>query len=81
MHKYLDSDESGTRAKCVTNDIATTFQPLADFLRQNNRIAILTETGCGADGRELHALTVPAKRLYQAFLLMQYVFSILAVRE
>lgn len=47
VHKYLDSDGSGTHANCVTNNIDTAFAPLAAFLRQNNRTAILTETGGG----------------------------------
>jgi endoglucanase len=47
VHKYLDSDGSGTHANCVTNNIDTAFQPLANFLRQNNRVAMLTETGGG----------------------------------
>ena len=47
VHKYLDVDGSGTHANCVTNNIASAFQPLAAFLRQNNRVAMLTETGGG----------------------------------
>ncbi|KAI9687979.1 MAG: Endoglucanase EG-II [Bogoriella megaspora] len=48
VHKYLDSDNSGTHTNCVTNNIATAFQPLADYLRTNKRQAMLTETGGGA---------------------------------
>ncbi|PQE18271.1 putative 1,4-beta-D-glucan cellobiohydrolase C protein [Rutstroemia sp. NJR-2017a WRK4] len=47
VHKYLDSDNSGTHTECVTNNIDTAFAPLATWLRQNNRQAILTETGGG----------------------------------
>jgi endoglucanase len=47
VHKYLDSDGSGTHASCVTNNINTAFAPLAQYLRQNNRVAMLTETGGG----------------------------------
>jgi endoglucanase len=47
VHRYLDQDGSGTNAQCVTNNIDESFQPLADFLRQNNRTAMLTETGGG----------------------------------
>lgn len=47
VHKYLDSDNSGTSSDCVTNNIATAFSPLATWLRSNNRQAILTETGGG----------------------------------
>ncbi|KAL7940191.1 carbohydrate-binding module family 1 [Trichoderma barbatum] len=47
LHKYLDSDNSGTHADCVTNNINDAFSPVATWLRQNNRQAILTETGGG----------------------------------
>jgi endoglucanase len=47
VHKYLDSDNSGTNAECVTNNIADAFEPLATWLRQNNRQALNTETGGG----------------------------------
>lgn len=47
VHKYLDSDNSGTHTECVTNNIDSAFAPLATWLRQNNRQAILTETGGG----------------------------------
>jgi endoglucanase len=47
VHKYLDSDNSGTHTECVTNNIDTAFAPLATWLRQNNRMAILTESGGG----------------------------------
>ena len=47
VHKYLDSDGSGTNAECVTDNISAAFQPLASWLRQNNRQAFLSETGGG----------------------------------
>ncbi|KAI3398190.1 hypothetical protein diail_9667 [Diaporthe ilicicola] len=47
VHKYLDSDNSGTHTECVTNNIANAFQPLATWLRSNKRLAINTETGGG----------------------------------
>jgi len=47
VHKYLDSDNSGTNSECVTNNIDDAFEPLAAYLRQNNRQAFLTETGGG----------------------------------
>ncbi|RDL39052.1 (Trans)glycosidase [Venustampulla echinocandica] len=47
VHKYLDSDNSGTHTECVTDNIADAFQPLADWLRTNNRQAINSETGGG----------------------------------
>lgn len=47
VHKYLDSDNSGTHTECVTNNIDNAFGPLATWLRQNKRLAINTETGGG----------------------------------
>jgi endoglucanase len=47
VHKYLDSDNSGTHTECVKNNIDTAFKPLATWLKQNNRKAMLTETGGG----------------------------------
>lgn len=46
VHKYLDSDNSGTNAECATNNVQV-FTTLAAWLRSNNRIAILSETGGG----------------------------------
>jgi endoglucanase len=45
LHKYLDVDNSGTNAECVTDNIADAFQPLAAYLRTNKRVAIISETG------------------------------------
>ena len=47
VHKYLDSDNSGTHAECVTNNIDSAFEPLAESLRQIGRQALLSETGGG----------------------------------
>lgn len=47
VHKYLDSDNSGTHTECVTNNIDNAFGPLATWLRDNKRLAINTETGGG----------------------------------
>lgn len=67
VHKYLDSDNSGThrcaffiqrdgeranlglflRSECVTNNIASSWEPLAEWLRCNGRQAFNTETGGG----------------------------------
>ncbi|GJE86576.1 fCBD and Cellulase domain-containing protein [Phanerochaete sordida] len=47
VHKYLDSDNSGTHDDCVTNNIDDAFGPLATYLRANNRQAFNTETGGG----------------------------------
>ncbi|KAF8157042.1 endoglucanase [Crassisporium funariophilum] len=47
VHKYLDSDNSGTNTECVTNNIAEAWAPLAEWLRCNGRQAFNTETGGG----------------------------------
>lgn len=47
VQKYLDSDNSGTYAECTTDNVATAFQPLATWLRTNNRMALNSETGGG----------------------------------
>ncbi|KAH6649055.1 endoglucanase II [Truncatella angustata] len=47
MHKYLDSDNSGSHVECVTDNIDATFAPLATWLRTNRRQAFLSETGGG----------------------------------
>ncbi|KAI0189218.1 glycoside hydrolase family 5 protein [Xylaria flabelliformis] len=47
VHKYSDSDGSGTHTDCVTDNISTAFAPLADWLRTNKRQALNTEMGGG----------------------------------
>ncbi|KAI0514462.1 glycoside hydrolase family 5 protein [Xylaria bambusicola] len=47
VHKYSDSDNSGTHTECTTDNIASAFAPLADWLRTNNRQAMNTEMGGG----------------------------------
>ena len=47
VHKYLDSDNSGTNAECVSNQISEAFAPLATALKAAGRQAIVTETGGG----------------------------------
>ncbi|CAG7851097.1 Endoglucanase 1; AltName: Full=Carboxymethyl-cellulase 1; Short=CMCase 1; Short=Cellulase 1; AltName: Full=Endo-1,4-beta-glucanase 1; Flags: Precursor [Serendipita indica DSM 11827] len=47
VHKYLDSDGSGTHTTCVTDNISA-FQNLVNWLKQNNRQAVLSETGAGS---------------------------------
>ncbi|KAI7307525.1 hypothetical protein KC315_g13726, partial [Hortaea werneckii] len=42
----LDSDGSGTHTECTTSN-ADTFKSFGDWLRKNNRQAMLTETGGG----------------------------------
>ncbi|CAL1695114.1 unnamed protein product [Somion occarium] len=47
VHKYLDSDNSGTHADCVTDNVPV-LTDLVNFLQANgNRQAILSETGGG----------------------------------
>ncbi|KAJ8581712.1 glycoside hydrolase family 5 protein [Rhizopogon salebrosus TDB-379] len=47
VHKYLDSDGSGTNTECVTNNIDDAWSPLSTWLRANGRQALNTETGGG----------------------------------
>ena len=47
VHKYLDSDNSGTHTECVTDNIDSAWSPLAQWLRCHGRQAINTETGGG----------------------------------
>ncbi|KIJ68221.1 glycoside hydrolase family 5 protein [Hydnomerulius pinastri MD-312] len=47
VHKYLDSDNSGTNAECVTDNVSV-LETLVAWLQSNgNRQAILSETGGG----------------------------------
>jgi len=48
VHKYLDVDNSGEHAECTTDNIADAFALVADFLRQNGRQAMVSETGAGS---------------------------------
>ncbi|KAK3690450.1 glycoside hydrolase superfamily [Podospora appendiculata] len=49
VHKYLDEDNSGTHAACVTNN-TDAFGEVAAFLRQAGRQAIVSETGAAPAG-------------------------------
>jgi endoglucanase len=49
VHKYLDSDESGTSTDCVDNYISKAFEPLAQWLRCNGRMALLVSDLNGFD--------------------------------
>nr|AMK37824.1 endoglucanase [Inonotus obliquus]AMK37825.1 endoglucanase [Inonotus obliquus] len=47
VHKYLDSDNSGTHPDCVTDNVQV-LQTLVNWLKSNgNRQALLSETGGG----------------------------------
>jgi endoglucanase len=45
IHKYLDSDGSGTSPECTDNYISEAFEPLAQWLRCNGRMALLVGYG------------------------------------
>lgn len=47
VHKYSDSDNSGTHTECVTDNIDGAFAPLASYARQNKRLVMNTEFGGG----------------------------------
>lgn len=47
VHKYLDTDGSGTHLECISDHVDDSFRPLAEFLIANGRKAILSETGGG----------------------------------
>ncbi|KAI4930829.1 uncharacterized protein J4E92_004662 [Alternaria infectoria] len=47
VHRYLDSDNSGTHAECTSDHVEDSFVPLATWLRDNKRQAILSEVGGG----------------------------------
>jgi endoglucanase len=46
VHKYLDSDQSGTHPECVMDNIPV-LQTLYNWLQTNGRRALLSETGGG----------------------------------
>ncbi|KAI1484361.1 glycoside hydrolase superfamily [Biscogniauxia mediterranea] len=48
IHKYLDIDNSGTHAACTT-DNTEAFGAVAQFLRQNGRKGLVSETGASSD--------------------------------
>ena len=49
VHKYFDTDNSGTHSNCVGDQVSNALSPLADYLRQNKRQALLSESGGGND--------------------------------
>lgn len=48
VHKYLDFDNTGTHTSCDGSDIEVAFKPLATWLRQEKRQALLSEIGGGS---------------------------------
>lgn len=47
VHLYLDAGGTGRSRRCVTSGIEWSWSPLAEWLRQNGRQAIVSETGAG----------------------------------
>ncbi|KAK9414202.1 putative Glycoside hydrolase superfamily [Seiridium unicorne] len=48
IHKYLDEDNSGTHEECVTDNIDA-FTEVAQFLRENGRQGLISESGASSD--------------------------------
>ncbi|KAF4624012.1 hypothetical protein G7Y89_g14164 [Cudoniella acicularis] len=48
LHKYLDVDNSGTHPECTTDNIEDAFAIVAQFLRQNGRQGLVSETNAGS---------------------------------
>ena len=46
VHRYYD-DGSGQNTYCQTDHVSDSYAPLATYLRQNRRMALLSETGGG----------------------------------
>lgn len=47
IHKYLDEDNSGTHAECVTDNVDA-FGTVAAFLRENGRQGLISESGASS---------------------------------
>lgn len=48
IHKYLDENNSGTHEECVFDNVDA-FNELADWLRENKRQGLVSETGASND--------------------------------
>jgi endoglucanase len=48
IHKYLDEDNSGTHAKCTTDNVEA-LASVADYLREKGRKGLISETGASDD--------------------------------
>lgn len=46
-HQYFDGDSSGTGTECVSDRVAESFSPFADFLKKSGRQAMISEFGGG----------------------------------
>ncbi len=54
IHKYLDIDNSGTHAECVTDNVGN-FTIVANYLRQKGRKGLISETGASSQASCLTA--------------------------
>lgn len=58
LHQYLDSDSSGTSPNCVSASIGVDrIKGATDWLKANNKKAILGETAGGANSQCISAMT------------------------
>ncbi|TWU76140.1 hypothetical protein ED733_000467 [Metarhizium rileyi] len=48
LHKYLDINNSGTHSECTTNNVEG-FKTIAEWLRKNKRLGLVSETGASMD--------------------------------
>ncbi|KKF95440.1 Endoglucanase EG-II [Ceratocystis platani] len=48
IHQYLDVDNSGSHLECVRDNVDS-FTKLAEFLRKNKRLGMISETGASTD--------------------------------
>ncbi|KAJ4315058.1 hypothetical protein N0V84_008570 [Fusarium piperis] len=48
LHKYLDINNSGSFRECTTDNVEA-FKAMADWLRKNERLAIISESGASMD--------------------------------
>ncbi|KAK2601782.1 hypothetical protein QQS21_004666 [Conoideocrella luteorostrata] len=48
LHKYLDENNSGTHSVCTTNNVDG-FKTIAEWLRENKRLGMVSETGASMD--------------------------------
>ena len=71
LHKYLDSDNSGSSPECVMDNVADTFEPVADWLRTHERQAIVSETGAGVSSESVSTCHPALMRLLTDFIVLQ----------
>lgn len=61
VHQYLDKGGAGQGSECVSSHVEETWIPLAAFLRENKRMAIVSETGGGDTESVRPLISVPPK--------------------